>query len=286
MQITYTAQVLSNKLSPFISTDFWHSLLYKVTKMWKTCPYNHKVHLPVFLWDPEMDTAHLSLLQTPWSLREPLQSRVSRHRALFLLITSHGLPLAKQREGKQGGDTHGGRGWRSKLIPHVPQEETFQAASAYLAGGRVMESSKPLEHLAALSRTFRPHTAVHQIHMDPFSSTMASQGTIYFFGKHQSSRKSLLQRNQKKELKIDIERETQSRAAKQNELYWSRVQMTHLKKIQRHFRPLLQSILNLSDSGILQKSAQAKNTSWQKEDGLILESTDFYYNSACAWRSC
>ncbi len=116
---------------------------------------------------------------------------------MFLLITSHGLPLAKQQEGKQGGDTHGGRGWRSKLIPHVPQEETFQAAAAYSAGGRVVEYSKLWEHLAALSRTFRPHTAVHWIHMDPFSSAMASQGTIYFFGKHQRSRKSLLQRNQK-----------------------------------------------------------------------------------------
>ncbi len=172
--------------------------------MRKTCPYNHTVHLLVFLWAPEMDTASglvntgsLSLLHSPWSLTEPLQSRVLGHRALFLLITSHGLPLAKQHEGKQGGDTHGGRGWRSKLIPHVPQEETFQAASTYSAGGRVMESSKLWEHLAALSRTFRPHTALHQIHMDPFSSTMASQGTIYFFGKHQSSRDSLLQWNQR-----------------------------------------------------------------------------------------
>lgn len=82
-----------------------------------------------------VNTGSPSSLQTPWSLRKPLQLRVLRHRALFLLITSHGLPLAKQHEGKQGGDTHGGRGWRSKLIPHVPQEETFQAASAYSAGG-------------------------------------------------------------------------------------------------------------------------------------------------------
>lgn len=144
-----------------------------------------------------VNTGSLSLAtQTPWSLRKPLQPGVLRNRALFLLITSHGLSLAKQHEGKKGGDTQGGRGWRSKLIPHVPQEETFQAARAYSAGGRVAEYSKLWEHLAALSRTFRPHTAAHWIHMDPFSSTMASQGTIYFSGKHRSSRKSLLQRNQ------------------------------------------------------------------------------------------
>lgn len=117
------------------------------------------------------------LATPPWSLRKPLQSRVLRQRALFLLITSHGLPLAKQHEGKQGGDTHGGRGWRSKLIPHVPQEEVFQAASAYSASGRAVEYSKLWEHLA-LSRTFHPHTAVQWIHMYSFTSTMASQGTI------------------------------------------------------------------------------------------------------------
>lgn len=114
-----------------------HSFPY-TAKMRKTFPCNHKVHLPLCPKDGHcslVNTKSFSLLQTPWSLRKPLQLRVLRHGALFLLITSHGLPLAKQHEGKQGGDTQGGRGWRSKLIPHVPQEETFQAASAYSGGG-------------------------------------------------------------------------------------------------------------------------------------------------------
>lgn len=118
-------------------------LLQKVEKMRKTCPYNHRVYLPLCPGDGHcstlVNTGSLGLLHT---LRKLLQPRVLRHRALFLLITSHGLTLAKQHEGKQGGDTHGGRGWMSKLIPHVPQEETFQAASAYSAGGRVVEYSK------------------------------------------------------------------------------------------------------------------------------------------------
>lgn len=168
--------------------------------MRKTCPCNHRVWsvcLPLCPTDGHcftlVNTGSLSLQRTPWSLRKPLWPRVLRHRALLLLINSHGLPLAKQHEGKQGGATLGGRGWRSKLIPHVPQEETFQAALAYLAGG-VQQT------LRAPSCTFRPHTAVHWSHMDPFGSTMASQGTIYFFGKNQSSKKSQCFRETKRTL--------------------------------------------------------------------------------------
>lgn len=79
---------------------------------------------------------------------------------------------------KQGGDTHGGKDWRSELIPHVPQEENFQA------GG------ESIKLITALSRTFHPHTATHRIHMDPFSSATPSQGTTDCFGQHQSSRHS------------------------------------------------------------------------------------------------
>lgn len=126
----------------------------------------------------------------------------------------------------------GGRGWMSKLIPHVPQEETFQAASAYSAGGRVVEYSKLWEHLAALSRTFHPHTAVHWIHMDPFSSTMASQGTIYFFWQAPELQKVTASEKPKGTLNRRGERNrVTSCSGKQNELYWSRIEMTHADKV-------------------------------------------------------
>ncbi len=66
--------------------------------------------------------------------------------------------------------------------------------------------------------------------------------------------------------------------------------MTHLNKV-KTFLPVLQGILNLSDSGILQKSARAQkptqkiNVSWQKEDNLLLENTDLCQSSACEFEN-
>lgn len=50
------------------------------------------------------------------------------------------VSLAKQHQRKQGGDTRGD--WRAKLIPHVPQVETLQAALSDWDGG--------VQHLEAL----------------------------------------------------------------------------------------------------------------------------------------
>lgn len=95
------------------------------------------------LWQPQLATHSLI------SSKRPLRLMVLRHRALFLLITSHALPLEKQHEGKQGGDIHEGKGWRSELIPHVPQEETFQAGSLF-SWWSAANSESTLLHFPAL----------------------------------------------------------------------------------------------------------------------------------------
>lgn len=89
--------------------------------------------------------------QTPWSLEKPLQLMVLRHRALLLLITSMVSLWKNNMRGKQGGDTHGGKDWRSELIPHVPQEENFQAGNLFGRWeGRAANSENTSLHFPAL----------------------------------------------------------------------------------------------------------------------------------------
>lgn len=99
-------------------------------------------------------------------LRGPLRLRVLRLGALFLLITSRSLPLAKQHE-EQGGETRGGRGCRSKLIPHVPQEETLQTARTRSASGRAAERNQTLR---ALWCTFPHFSPTHCCALNPRGS--------------------------------------------------------------------------------------------------------------------
>lgn len=74
------------------------------------------------------------------------------------------VSLAKQHERKQGGVTHGGRDWRSKLIPHAPQVETFQAASASSGAGGVQQT------LRAPRRTFPHFSPTHCCALNPHGS--------------------------------------------------------------------------------------------------------------------
>lgn len=118
-----------------------------------------------------------------------------------------------------GGDTHGGRDWRSKLIPHVPRAETFQAtpgssSGRWEGGGVQLAGRAPRSAFPHFFFFFRPHTAVHTV---PFSSTVASQGTIYFFWQALELHK-LTASEKPKGLKIDMERATPARAAEGNKI--------------------------------------------------------------------
>lgn len=114
--------------------------LLRAAKMQRTRPY----HLPVFLW-VHCSVQGASACPTLLSA-EGVKAWSSVSTLLPVMVSP-----AKQHERKQGGDTHGGRDWRSKLIPHVPQAETFQAAPAHSAGGRLAECSElTSQHFPAL----------------------------------------------------------------------------------------------------------------------------------------
>lgn len=122
-------------------------------------------------------------------------SRVLRCKVLLWLINSQGLsPWQNNRRGKQGGETRGGRGWRSKLIPHVPREETFQEAWACSAGGRAQKHTANSESTSVHFPALFAHTLLCAestwIHLAQLRHHKAQ---FTFFG----STKLLLQRNQR-----------------------------------------------------------------------------------------
>lgn len=114
------------------------------------------------------------------------------------------VSLAKQHERKQGGDTHGGRDWRSKLIPHVPRAETFQAASA---GGRAVEYSKlTSQHFPALFAHTLLCTESTRFHL---AQLWHHKAQFTFFWRALELHK-LTASEKPKGLKIDTEKGTQS----------------------------------------------------------------------------
>lgn len=186
---------------PLISADFRNHL----KKCGRPALYNHRAYLPVFLRGPGMDTQRHSCKH--WNpLAGAAGGGVSSPRALFLLTTSHPLPLTKTtRGGKQGGDTHRGRG-RSLNESHMFPPRGGSPGGPQPRTGRWEGRWSTAQLLTAprctFSRTFFAHTLLCTpstwIHLAQLWHHRAQFTPLFlFFGQHRSSRSSLLQRNPK-----------------------------------------------------------------------------------------
>lgn len=90
---------------------------------------------------------------------------------LVLLITTSWPRSGKTTWGEQGGDALGGRGWRSKINPTCCPGGDFPGGLGLFEALRAPRCTFP---------ALFAHTVISEFHMDPFSSAMASQGTINF----------------------------------------------------------------------------------------------------------
>lgn len=107
---------------------------------------------------------HLTSTNFPILTESHTSQRFFQHEALFQLNTSHGLFLAKQQE-KQGGDTQGGRGWRSKLNPHVLWVEPLPRLALFVGDG-----GGALQTLSSLCYTFPHFSPTHCCALNPCGS--------------------------------------------------------------------------------------------------------------------